>query len=105
MNIIVDTVIWSIALRREPQERNTDIVNSFRSLVVSDRAVLMGAIRQEILSGLRHQEQFERLQTALRRFSDLNLTAEDYKLAASPSPASTTVKPTLWHIGSRVDEW
>jgi predicted nucleic acid-binding protein len=82
MNIIVDTVIWSIVFRRDSQEHNTEIRNSFQSLVIADRVVLMGAIRQEVLSGLRHQDQFDRLRGALRAFPDLPLSTDDYELAA-----------------------
>lgn len=42
----------------------------------------MGAIRQEILSGLRTPAQFNRLRDALRAFPDTVLVTEDYELAA-----------------------
>lgn len=43
---------------------------------------MIGAIRQEILSGVRTPEQFERIQEELRAFPDLELAIEDYELAA-----------------------
>lgn len=43
---------------------------------------MIGVIRQEILSGVRTPEQFERIQEELRAFPDLQLAIEDYELAA-----------------------
>jgi len=39
-------------------------------------------VRQEVLSGLRHVEQFTRLREYLRAFPDLKITNEDYELGA-----------------------
>ena len=44
-------------------------------------AVLLGAARQEVLSGIRHTEQYARLQQALRAFPNQVLETEDYGLA------------------------
>ena len=49
---------------------------------MDNRVVLLGAVRQEVLSGIRHPEQFTRLRDYLRAFPDLELTTEDYELAA-----------------------
>ena len=43
---------------------------------------MLGSIRQEILSGVRTSEQFDRLRDTLRAFPDLNLVDADYELAA-----------------------
>jgi hypothetical protein len=51
-------------------------------LIADGRVVLLGAIRQEVLSGVRYKEQFARLQEYLRAFPDLELTTEDFELAA-----------------------
>ena len=51
-------------------------------LITVDRVALLGAIRQEILSGVRSSEQFTRLRDYLRAFPDLELATEDYELAA-----------------------
>ena len=80
MKVIVDTSVWSLALRR--QQHNNSIVNKLRDLIADGRVVLLGAVRQEILSGIKHQEQFEKLRDCLRAFPDLTLDAEDYELAA-----------------------
>jgi hypothetical protein len=44
--------------------------------------VLIGPIRQELLSGIRIEQQFSKLQDRLRAFPDMLLRTEDYELAA-----------------------
>ena len=44
--------------------------------------VLLGAVRQEILSGVRYPEQFERLRAALEPFPDESIGTKDYVDAA-----------------------
>ena len=81
MKVIVDTSVWSLALRKQKQQ-NDSIANRLRDLIADGRVVLLGAVRQEILSGIKHQEQFEKLRDRLRAFPNLILDAEDYELAA-----------------------
>ena len=45
--------------------------------------VMIGAIRQELLSGIKDHAQFDRLREHLRAFPDLPLTGEDYEEAAA----------------------
>ena len=82
MNVLVDSSVWSLALRRNTTNDAIVIVNVLRDLIADGRVVLLGAIRQEVLSGVRYKEQFVRLQEYLRAFPDLELTTEDYELAA-----------------------
>ena len=44
---------------------------------------IIGPIRQELLSGIREQSQFEQVREHLRRFPDLQITTDDYEEAAS----------------------
>jgi len=81
MKVIVDTLIWSLALRRPKQQHNA-IANKLRDLINDSRVILLGAIRQEILSGIKHQTQFDKLKENLRAFPNLLLDIEDYELAA-----------------------
>ena len=64
MKVTVDTSIWSLALRRDSQ-KNTELVQEFWSLIQHHRVQIIGPIRQEILSGIRHQTQFNRLKKHL----------------------------------------
>ena len=81
MKVIVDTAVWSLALRRHQGSRDQH-VTLFHDLIVDNRVALLGAVRQEILSGIRHAEQFKRLKNHLRAFPNLELFLEDYELAA-----------------------
>jgi predicted nucleic acid-binding protein len=44
---------------------------------------MLGAIRQELLSGIRSTEQFKKLRDSLRSFPDEALSQEDYEAAAN----------------------
>ena len=81
MKVIVDTCVWSLVLRRQPTTDNS-IVDKLRDLIKDGRVVMIGAIRQEILSGIKHQEQFKKLRNRLQAFPNLPLDIEDYELAA-----------------------
>ena len=80
MKIIVDTSVWSLALRR--QQQNNSIADKLRDFIEDGRVILLGAVRQEILSGIKQQAQFDKLKNNLRAFPNLSLVAEDYELAA-----------------------
>ena len=80
MKVIVDTSVWSLALRRH--QKDGLIANKLRDFIEDGRVVVLGAVRQEILSGIKYQEQFDKLKDNLRAFPDLFLNTEDYELAA-----------------------
>ena len=81
MKVIVDTSVWSLALRRKQALQNRNVM-LFQDLIIDGRVVLLGVVRQEVLSGIRHTEQFEKLRQHLQAFPNLELTIEDYELAA-----------------------
>jgi predicted nucleic acid-binding protein len=82
MNVIVDTVIWSLALRRRSSNQNQNLVTQLQELIQTDHVLILGAIRQEVLSGIKSPEQFKRLRDTLRAFPDILLTPDDYEQAA-----------------------
>ncbi|MGB3401326.1 MAG: PIN domain-containing protein [Microcoleaceae cyanobacterium] len=82
MSVIVDTSVWSLALRRRIPPDTSPAVRLLRNLITDDQVVLIGAIRQEILSGIRSSQQFTRLRNYLQAFPDLELLPDDYELAA-----------------------
>jgi len=53
MNVLVDTSVWSLALRRREVDEESEIVRELRELIVEGSAVIIGPIRQELLSGIR----------------------------------------------------
>jgi len=83
--ILVDTPIWSLALRRRPHDLNAGEqrhVREWERLVRVGDAHLVGPIRQELLSGVRDDGAWERLRAALRPFPDLPITTDHYEWAA-----------------------
>ncbi|MFO7459600.1 MAG: PIN domain-containing protein [Desulfatiglandales bacterium] len=81
MKVIVDTSVWSLALRRDKQESNA-LVDEFRRMIKDHRVQIIGPIRQEILSGIRSESHFKKLQKHLESFPDLPAITEDYVTAA-----------------------
>jgi predicted nucleic acid-binding protein len=81
MRVLVDTSIWSLALRRGEHAQHPE-ATELRRLIAAHVVEIIGPIRQEVLSGVRDQAQFERLETHLAAFPDLPLLAEDYVTAA-----------------------
>ncbi len=81
MKILVDTSVWSLALRRKTVPNNR-FVYELNELIKERRVQMIGPIRQEILSGIREEAQFQALKQHLRAFLDLELVPEDYERAA-----------------------
>jgi len=82
MKIIVDTCVWSIALRRSDIPSPAPHAVELGNLVHDNRVQLVGSVRQELLSGIRSEVQFKKLETHLASFPDLPATSSDYVLAA-----------------------
>jgi len=81
MRVLVDTSVWSLALRRREHAQN-QAAEELGRLIAAHVVEIIGPIRQEVLSGVRDTAQFGRLETHLEAFVDLPLTAEDYVTAA-----------------------
>lgn len=82
MKVVVDTSVWSLALKRNTSMDAIPAVNLLRDLIIDGRVAMLGAVRQEVLSGIRQTEQFTRLRDYLHAFPNLELTTQDYELAA-----------------------
>jgi predicted nucleic acid-binding protein len=85
MIALVDTSIWSLALRRNHEDLNSlerASVNTLVELVREGRARIIGSVRQELLSGIPNSTKFERIRIALRAFADEPLDMLDYEAAA-----------------------
>jgi predicted nucleic acid-binding protein len=86
VKLLVDTCVWSLLLRRRAGSaistgENSTLV-SLREAVKDGRAAILGAIRQELLSGVRDELQFERLRSELAAFPDERVTTFDFEEAA-----------------------
>jgi predicted nucleic acid-binding protein len=88
VSTLVDTSIWSLALRRKSHHLSgaeQALVAELAELVKAGRARLLGIVRQELLSGIKTAEQYERLRTTLRSFPDEVVETTDHELAAKSS--------------------
>lgn len=81
MSVLVDTSIWSLVLRRKAKKNDKEEKILIR-LIEEFKVKIIGPIRQEILSGISEQEQFEKLKIKLSHFQDTTLQTEDFELAA-----------------------
>lgn len=81
MRVLVDTSVWSLALRRATHVQNP-VAEELKRLITGHLTEIIGPIRQELLSGIRDQPQFDLLESRLACFPDLPLLAEDYVTAA-----------------------
>ncbi len=84
--MLIDTSVWSLALRRQHEvisPREGKLTKQLRTLIDEDRVLMIGPIRQELLSGIRSAAQFDRLSEGLRSFPDAPLETADYETAAA----------------------
>jgi predicted nucleic acid-binding protein len=85
VNVLVDTSIWSLALRRKAHDLNPverAAVAELTNLIQEGRARIIGLVRQELLSGIKTSSQYEKLRGVLRSFPDEPVTTADYEAAA-----------------------
>jgi hypothetical protein len=80
VKVLVDTSVWSLALRRRAPRH--DAAEVLRRLVSHGRAALLGPIRQELLSGIREPGMFARLREHLQAFPDEPILTGDYERGA-----------------------
>ncbi len=81
MKVLVDTSVWSAAIRRG-EDQNLGVKKLLTELIAGNLVQIIGPIRQEILSGIREETQFDVLKSHLTAFPDVHITSEDYVTAA-----------------------
>ena len=81
MKVLVDTPIWSYALRSNNKKYQNEI-NSLASLIHNQRAIIIGPIRQEILSGYSDIKKFRMIKEKLSHFENAPILDADYEIAA-----------------------
>ncbi len=90
MMTLVDTSVWSLALRRKPQDLSAAerlVVTELTEVIQEGRARIIGPVRQEILSEIKAAAQYETLRVTLRAFDDGPVGTSDYEAAAKASNA------------------
>jgi predicted nucleic acid-binding protein len=80
VNVLVDTCVWSQVLRRKKPDEV--LGREMHDLIQAGRLVLIGPIRQELLSGIADRVQFTLLKERLSAFEDLPLTPVHFIKAA-----------------------
>ena len=81
MKVLIDTPIWSYALRTPNNKFQTEI-NELTALIKDQRALIIGPIRQEILSGYSDLKKFDDLKEKLSYFENTPVLDSDYESAA-----------------------
>jgi predicted nucleic acid-binding protein len=86
MNLLVDTSVWSLALRRRPSahfsSEESRLVKVLTEAISDGRIAIIGPIRQELLSGIKEDAQFRKVKAALEPFRDELIDTTDYEEAA-----------------------
>lgn len=86
MKLLVDTSVWSLALRRkdagslspEEQKLKAELVQA----IEDGRVAMVGLVRQELLSGIKEKGQFDKVKAALDAFVDEPINTVDHEYAA-----------------------
>ncbi|MDD7986624.1 PIN domain-containing protein [Lentisphaera marina] len=81
MKVIVDTSIWSLAFRRKQPDQK--INQSLSELIQDQRLIMIGPIKQEVLSGYSDIKKFNLLKEKLSFFPNELIIDEDYEKAAN----------------------
>jgi hypothetical protein len=79
MKVLVDTSVWSLALRCNEQ---SEVAQKLAELIMESLVVIIGPVRQELLSGISNETIFLDLKAKLGQFDDLPITTHDYETAA-----------------------
>ena len=82
--VLVDTSVWSLALRgRTPREAS--VAEQLTRLIDENQVKIIGAIRQELLSGYTDKNSYEKLRQKLLYFPNEPTLDSDYEAAAEYS--------------------
>jgi predicted nucleic acid-binding protein len=86
VKLLVDTPVWSLALRRkDATSLNSDeqkLKTELAQAVQDGRVAMLGLIRQELLSGIKEQAQFDKVKAGLDPFLDETVSTADHEYAA-----------------------
>ena len=82
--VLVDTCVWSVALRSRTRKETT-VAERLTQLIDNNQARLIGPIRQEVLSGYTDKNSFDRLRQKIAYFPNEPIIDADYESAAEYS--------------------
>lgn len=86
MKLLVNTSVWSLALRRkdagslspDEQKLKAELIQA----IEDGRVAMLGLIRQELLSGIKEKAQFDKVKAALDSYLDEPINTADHEYAA-----------------------
>ena len=81
MMVIVDSDVWSEAFRKNDSASET--TKRLKELINNDKIIMIGPIRQEVLSGLKEEKRFSQIKECLRAFPNQVIDDSIYELAAA----------------------
>jgi hypothetical protein len=82
--ILIDTCVWSLALRGK-STRNKEIAAELSKIIDQGSVMIIGPVRQELLSGYSDRNQYLKLKQKLDYFPNQPVIDDDYILAAEYS--------------------
>ena len=82
--ILVDTCIWSLALRGN-KSKETKLAKELTQLIDENQVRIIGAIRQELLSGYSDKSSYDKLRQKLKYFPNEAILDVDYETASEYS--------------------
>ena len=81
MKVLVDTCVWSVALRKKYPHRS-EILGELSALIKNYEACIIGPIKQALLSGYSDKHKFQLLKESIEAYPNLKIDDEDYVRAA-----------------------
>jgi predicted nucleic acid-binding protein len=82
--VLVDTCVWSLAFRGA-SSREITIAAQLTQLIDENQVKIIGAIRQELLSGYTDKNSYDKLRQKLKYFPNELVLDSDYEAAAEYS--------------------
>ena len=79
--VIVDSDVWSEAFRKKGK-KSKEVIR-LQELIEEDEVLVIGSIRQEVLSGIKDGSRFEEIKEAMRAFPNQGINDSVFELAAS----------------------
>ena len=107
MKLLVDTSVWSLALRRkntaslspDEQKLKAELVQAIQD----GRVAMLGLLRQELLSGIKEKAQFDKVKAALGPYLDepINTALRDDRSTTLPAIGCASRPGTRFASNSR----
>jgi predicted nucleic acid-binding protein len=83
MKVLIDTPVWSKAFRRKRVTgEDKKVIDILTTLINEYMEVIIGPIRQELLSGISEEKLFIDLKNKMKGVIDFPIQSMDYELAA-----------------------